>query len=30
MIAAVHNIQPNEPPQNVLAMRAAPREASGG
>ncbi len=30
VFAAVHNIQPNVPPQNILAMRAALREANGG
>ena len=26
VFAAVHNVQPNVPPENVLAMRAAIRE----
>jgi uroporphyrinogen decarboxylase len=30
VFAAVHNIQPNVPAQNILAMRAALREANGG
>jgi uroporphyrinogen decarboxylase len=30
VFAAVHNIQPNVPPENILAMRAALREANGG
>jgi uroporphyrinogen decarboxylase len=30
VFAAVHNIQPNVPAENILAMRAALREASGG
>ncbi len=30
VFAAVHNIQPNVPPQNVVAMHAALREADGG
>ena len=30
VFAAVHNIQPNVPPANILAMRAALREANGG
>ena len=29
VFAAVHNVQPNVPPENVLAMRAAIREADG-
>ena len=27
VFAAVHNVQPNVPPENVLAMRTAIREA---
>jgi uroporphyrinogen decarboxylase len=30
VFAAVHNIQPNVPAENILAMRAALREANGG
>ncbi len=30
VFAAVHNIQPNVPAANILAMRAALREANGG
>lgn len=30
VFATVHNIQPNVPPENVLAMRSALREANGG
>ena len=30
VFAAVHNIQPNVPPENVLAMRSAVREVSDG
>jgi uroporphyrinogen decarboxylase len=30
VFATVHNIQPNVPPENILAIRAALREADGG
>jgi uroporphyrinogen decarboxylase len=30
VFAAVHNIQPNVPPENIVAMRAALREVGGG
>lgn len=30
VFATVHNIQPNVPPENIIAMRAALREANGG
>ena len=30
VFATVHNIQPNVPPENILAMREALREAQGG
>jgi hypothetical protein len=29
VFAAVHNVQPNVPAENIVAMRAALREAQG-